>query len=256
MKNLLTLIFSLALGMTAQADSSWRTFTSSDGARTFEGRLTAYNASTQTVTVENRQGQTLHFKEDLISEDDREYVLSNADKLPPEISLDVRFEKLLDRGDSKRTGGSRTTTSDAGYKIALRNFTPERFSDVEVEYLMIYRKDQVSGSGTNQVVRGSESVTLEANRTHDIETESVSLVSFYEAAKASSASSGGGCSAGRCPKSSSSTTVTRAKRSRDYLVGCIARVTVNGHVVATAATAPNLLRQYQAELDGSASSKE
>lgn len=254
MKNLFALILFLALGMPAQAEVAWRTYTSSDGQRKFEGRLTAYNSSTQTVTVQNRQGQTVHFKDDLISKEDRDHVLAYADKLPPAISLDVRFERLMERGDTKRAGGSRTTTSDGGYKIALRNFTPGKFSDVDVEYLVIYRKDQVSGSGTNEIVRGSESVSLEANRTHDIETESVSLVSFYEAGKASTAS-GGGCSAGRCSKFSS-TTVSRAKRSRDYLVGCIARVTVNGHVVATAATAPNILRQYAEELEGSASSKE
>lgn len=254
MKTLLPLAFLLVLGLTAQADSSWRTFTSSDGQRTFEGRLTAYNSDTKVVTVQNRQGQTIHFSEDLISEDDRDYVLDNVDALPPRISLDVRFETLTERGDTKRSGDVRSKTSDAGYKISLRNYTPDNFDDVEVEYLLIYRKDQVQGSGENKVVRGSETVSLTANRTQDIETETVSLVSFYERGKVTSSTSGG-CSGGGCPKSTSSI-ATQPKRSRDYLVGCIARVMVNGHVVTTAATAPNLLRQYESELDGSASSKE
>lgn len=254
MKHLLTLTLFLALGMVAHADSPWRTFTSPDGDRTFEGRLTGYNARTQTVTVQNRQGQTIHFKEDLISRDDREYVRDNVNNLPPDISLDVRFERLSERGETKRGGNTRTTQSDAGYKITLQNYTPKHFGDVDVEYLLIYRKDKVEGSGTNEVVRGSSSVSLEANRTREIETQTVTLVNFFERGKASSAAAGGSCGGGGCSKGSSSTTVTRSKRSRDYLVGCVARVKVNGHVVSTTATAANLLRQYETEFDGPSAS--
>jgi hypothetical protein len=246
MKHILILACSLAIGMAAHAQSPWRTFTSSDGERTFEGRLIAYNAATQTISVQNRQGQTIHFKEDLVTGEDREFVRDNLDKLPPDISLDVRFDRIVERGETNRSGDSRTTNSSGGYKITLRNYTAKHYSDVEVDYLLIYRKDEIEGRGADQIVRGSETVSLEANRTRDIETQTVSLTNFFERGKVSSSS---GCS--RCP---SSNTATRSKRSKDFLVGCVAQIKVNGHVVTTTATAANLVREYESEFGSTSDS--
>jgi hypothetical protein len=250
MKTILAIACTLAFTVAAHAESPWRTFTSSDGERTFEGRLIGYNAATQTVSVQNRQGQTLHFKEDLVTSEDREYVRDNIDKLPPDISLDVRFDRIVERGETNRSGDTRTTNSSGGYKITLRNYTAKHYGDVDIDYMLIYRKDEVDGKGANEIVRGSASTALEANRTAEVETQTVSLTNFFERGKASSAS-GGGCST--CPKSNS-TTVSRSKRSKDYLIGCVAQIKVNGHVVTTTATAPNLIRQYEAEFGGTSDS--
>lgn len=217
------------------------TFTSADGQRTFNGTLVGYNTNTQVVTVRNEQGQTLHFNIDLISEKDREFVKAN----PPaaNVSLDVRFDRSMDRQNSARSKNQRTASYEAGYKINLLNYTPQNLNNVEVEYLLIYRKDSVKGSPETRTVRGNGTVNIDANGTKEFETSTVNLESFFK--RSTVRQSGGGCKGGGCPKTQSS--VTRTERSRDSLVGCIAQVKVNGEVVNTTATAPNLLRQFEEE---------
>jgi len=259
MKKLLAISLSLALGMAAYADSGWRTFSSSDGERTFEGRLTAYNSDTRIVTVENRRGQAIHFKEDVISERDREYVREMRDSLPPVIRLDVGFDRVQERTDFNNSGGTRTSKYNCGYKITLRNHTSMPYSNVEIDYLLIYHKDVVNGKGTDHVVSGSKSIELGAKRTVEIDTQTVALTSFYKSGAAntstSSSSGGGGCRGGSCGSgsrsSSSTTTYSRAERSRDSLVGCVVQVKVNGYIVTTTATSPKVLAQYQGEIGGS-----
>ena len=57
-----------------------RIFTSADGAKTFEGRLTDYDARQATVTV--RKGmRNIRFKLSLLSKEDVAYVKENANAL-------------------------------------------------------------------------------------------------------------------------------------------------------------------------------
>jgi len=245
MKGVYFPLFFLIFGLSAHAETEWRTFTSPDGKRTFEGKLIAFNKKTDTVTVRNRHGKTLHFGQDLISKEDRKYVQTTAESLPPDVSLDVRFEQLLERTEANHAGRVRKKKYDAGYKIILNSYTPQDFGDVEVEYLMIYRKDEVNGSGADLVMRGRATTTLEANRKQEVETQTVELVSFFERGKV--ATSGGRCGGGGCSKAR--TNVTPTKRSRDFLVGCIARVKVNGHIVKMSASAPNIHRDYKDQFD-------
>ena len=43
--------------------------------------------------------------------------------------------------------------------------------------------------------------------------------------------------------------VTRSKRSRDYVLGCVARIKVNGKVVKTEASSSDILRKYADEFE-------
>jgi hypothetical protein len=245
MKSIYFPLVFLILGLAAHAETEWRTFTCPAGKQTFNGKLIAFNKETNTVTVRKRDGQTLHFGQDLISKKDREYVQTTAERLPPSVNLDVRFEQSLERTEANSKANVRTKKYDAGYKIILNSYTPQDFGNVEVEYMLIYHKDKVNGSGEDVVLRGSSTTALEANRRQEVETQKVELVSFFEASKATT--SGGGCGGGGCSRAQ--TNVTPSKRSRDFLVGCIARVKVNGHVVEVSATAPNILREYEDEFD-------
>jgi len=244
MKNISILLLSL-LALVVNASAQMRTFTSADGERTFQATLIGYNANTQVVTVRNEQNQNINFNIDLISEKDREFVKANPQA--ENVALEVRFDRLVDRQNANRSKNQRTTTYDAGYNIRLLNYTPQDLGKVEVEYLLIYRKDDVSGKAETHTVRGSGSVHLEANGSQELETTTVKLVNFFK--RSTVRSGGGGCSrGGGCSKQQ--TTATRAQRSRDTLVGCIARVKLDGKVVSTSATAPNLLRQYENEFGG------
>lgn len=238
----------LALGMTAHASQEWRTFTSVDGQRTFKGQLTAFDAGSSTVTVLNSKGQRISFKIDVISEDDREYVIANSSKLSPDTNLRIRFGTLRERKDAARGDGTRTTTHDGGYTIFVNSFSPRIIADAEVEYALIYRKDQVNGEHSDHVIKGSDTVEIPPNSSAAVRTETVDLVNFYKAGEVSVSGAGGGCRGGSCGKGSSTATATRSQRSRDSLIGCVARVIVDGKVVSVGATSPDILKKYGSEL--------
>lgn len=246
MKKILSLMI-FGLAVTGHASQEWRTFTSADGGRTFKGQLTAFDSDSNTVTVLNSSMERISFKMDLVSEDDRDYVIENSSKLAPDFNLQIRFETSRERKDAKRGGDSRTTTHDGGYSIYVNSFTPQFIKEAEVEYVMIYRKDKVSGGSTDEVLKGSESIALPSNSSATVQTDTVDLVNFYKAGKVSK--TGGGCSGGKCSKGG--TTATRSQRSRDFLIGCVARVIVDGHVVSVGATSPGILEKYESELGSS-----
>lgn len=239
------------MGITADASQQWRTFTSAEGSRSFKGQLVAYDRGSDTVTVINTKRQRFSFHIDTISEDDRDFVDENADKLSPDANLKIRFDELLDKTDSQRGADkTKTKTYDGGYTIHVNSYTPRLISEAEVEYVMIYRKDKVDGNHSEMTVKGSETVVIPPNSSASVETETVDLVNFYKAGKAIGTAGGcssGGCSSGGCSKGS--VTFTKSERSRDFLIGCLARVTIDGHVVALTATSPGILEKYELELD-------
>ncbi len=243
MKIPVIILSSLLIALHAGAEM--RTFTCPDGERTFNGRLTAFNSDTETVSVISEDGRSMHFNIDLISEKDQEWVRKIAPALPANVSLEVRFDQIRERQSAERDGRSRRNTYDAGYSITISDFSGQGIKNAEVEYLLIYRKDDTDSSGENITVSGSESISVEPNASVEIDTNTVQLVSFVSRGGVSV--SGGGCRGGSC---GASATATRTQRSRDFLVGCIAQVKINGVVVETAATAPNIMRNYEEQLGG------
>lgn len=245
-KAFITLFFVMVI--TADAGQEWRTFTSAEGSRSFKGQLVAYDRGSDTVTVINTKRQRFSFHIDMISEDDQDFVDENADKLPPDANLKIRFDELLDKTDSQRGADkTKTKTYDGGYTIHVNSYTPRLISEAEVEYVMIYRKDKVNGKYSDMTVKGSETVVLPPNSSASVETKTVDLVNFYKAGKA--ISTAGGCSSGGCSKGS--VTFTKSERSRDFMVGCVARVKIDGQVVSVSATSPGILEKYESVLDHS-----
>ena len=249
--------FFLGLVITVSGNQELHTFTSADGVRSFKGQLVAFDKSTETVTVLNSNGQRFSFNMDVISEADQDHVNDNADKLPPEANLKISFDELFDRTAFERGAeNAKTKTYKGGYSIHVNSYTPRHISEAEVEYVIIYRKDSVDGEHSDTLVKGSETVVIPHNGSASVETKTVDLVKFYKPGKAIGSGGGGGSGCSTCPKSkgSGSVTYTKSERSRDSLIGCVARVTVDGHVVGLSATNPGILKKYEAELDSSSNS--
>lgn len=231
----------------AHASQEWRTFSSLDGTRTFKGQLTAFDTSSSTVTVLKSDRKRISFKLDVISEEDQEYVLENSSKLAPDLSLKIRFEELRDRQGTTRSSETRTTNHESGYTIYLNSYSPSLVKEAEVEYLMIYRKDSVSGDSNDIVVKGTDIVEIPPNSSASVETETVELVNYYKAGQPIGSAGGGGCSGGSCG-GGGGTIYSKSERSRDLMIGCVARVIVNGKVVSESATSPGILEKYKSEL--------
>jgi Carbohydrate esterase, sialic acid-specific acetylesterase len=71
-----------ALAMLLLTSAQARTWTSADGAKTFEGELSSYDSADGKVTVKLTNGKSLVFMQDKLSADDISFVKENASKLP------------------------------------------------------------------------------------------------------------------------------------------------------------------------------
>lgn len=69
-----TLLFAVAATLPLVASAEERTWTSSDGSRTFEGRLRSFDPGSGTVSVVTSEGRLLEFTAEKLSEGDREFL--------------------------------------------------------------------------------------------------------------------------------------------------------------------------------------
>jgi len=248
MKLPLAIFYSVLSGY-ALGETPWRAFKSADGSREFIGELVAYKSGSEKATVRLKSTQEVTSIElTKLSEADQEYVKTTGPELTPKVSLDLRFSKVMELSQSERTEKTRVKKYDGGYKIELRNYSTEWIDDVDVNYLVIYRKDATSGNGERLVHSGSESFEyLVPKVSREIMAMGVELENYFKEGTATLSTSSG-CST--CP-SSSSGTATRAEKSRDLLLGCIVQLKVGGKVVLTEASSPDILRQYSDSFSGS-----
>lgn len=72
----------LAASMLLQVSASARTWTSSDGSKTFDGELLAYDAETGDVSVELANGKKLNFKQTVLSAADIEFLKEKGTVTP------------------------------------------------------------------------------------------------------------------------------------------------------------------------------
>ena len=155
-----------------------RTFTSADGSKTFEGTLTDYDASAGTVKI-RKGAKTMHFKMELLSADDQAYIKEQGPAIAAGKAVRVDFDLWKDKPKTSRTDISRTTTSEAGYEIELRNWTKKDVSDIEVRYTIFHRKDAENGPGSVVQKKGSYDVTtLFANSYEKTRTDPVTLTRY------------------------------------------------------------------------------
>ena len=59
----------------------------------------------------------------------------------PASNLRMMFYETLEKTSSERGKDTRTATYNGGFRIEIRNTATKVIGDVEVDYVMIYRKD-------------------------------------------------------------------------------------------------------------------
>lgn len=238
-------LFCLAGATMAETELPWRSFKSADGGQAFEGRLIGYQSADQTVTVRMKSGQTVTFALARLSEADRDYVVTEAPEPPISARLDLRFSKIMDETASERDQGARSKTYNGGYKIQILNYS-QALEDVDIEYVIVYRKDATNGLGERMIHKGSTTMsTLLPNLRDVVIADGIALESSYEPGT-SSVSAASGCSS--CG-TGGSVSVTKSQRTRDVILGCVVRVKSRGQVVHTAASSPDILRGYADAFD-------
>jgi len=155
-----------------------RTFKSADGSKSFKGLLLDYNAKKQMVLV--RKGiQNVKFKLSLLSEADAEYVKENAKIVAAARAIRVDFDLYKDKPQRVRTDAERTTTTPAGYEIAVRNWTKKDIGEIEIKYTVHHRKGAENGAGSMTTTDGSIFISTLFNNTEDVNrTDPINLVRY------------------------------------------------------------------------------
>jgi hypothetical protein len=235
----------LVLTSPARCEEAWRTFENADGSRSFTAKLIAYDQARETATVTLKDGgKQLTFALKVLKEEDQAFVKEHAQQLAAQSSLRFKFDKFMDETGESESGDTTVTTYNGGYRVALSSYATGSIKDVEVEHLVIWRKDSFEGMGEDQVVHGTQRLdNLIAGLTETVTINGIQMESRVK--KGKSVTTGGSCP--RCPRCPTSTVSTRTLRSRDLLVGCVVRIKVGGKVVRTEASSQALIKRYQAQ---------
>ena len=181
MKKLIFLL--LVFGPPAMAEIEWRDFENADKTKSFQGRLVGYDPLAKKVTVQKKSTlRPVTFRIDLLSKEHRIFVESRAVELEAAGGLRMMFYENVTKTGSARTGSTKTSTYNWGYKIEIRNYLRRPIQDVSVDFLVIYRKDSTNGNGVRSIKRGSRDLTaLVPNYDENISIEGIPLTSYYKA---------------------------------------------------------------------------
>lgn len=181
MKKLIFLL--LVFGPPAMAEIEWRVFENADKTKSFQGRLVGYDPLAKKVTVQKKSTlRPVTFRIDLLSKEHRIFVESRAVELEAAGGLRMMFYENVTKTGSARTGSTKTSTYNGGYKIEIRNYLRRPIQDVSVDFLVIYRKDSTNGNGVRSIKRGSRDLTaLVPNYDENISIEGIPLTSYYKA---------------------------------------------------------------------------
>ena len=173
----------LLLACPALADVEWRSFENADKTKSFVGRLVGYEPTRKKVTVQKKSTlRPVSFNVALLSEEHRKFVEERAVELEAAGGLRMVFFENVQKLGSKRSGDTRTSNYNGGYKIEIRNFLRRAIQDVSVEYIVIYRKDSTNGNGTRAIKTGSKDLTaLIPNYDENIIIDGIPLTSYYKA---------------------------------------------------------------------------
>ena len=173
----------LLLASPALADLEWRSFENADKTKSFVGRLVGYDPARKKVTVQKKSTlRPVSFNVSLLSEEHRKFVEERAVELEAAGGLRMVFFENVQKLGSKRSGDTRTSNYNGGYKIEIRNFLRRAIQDVSVDYLVIYRKDSTKGNGTRAIKKGSKNLTaLIPNYDENIIIDGIPLTSYYKA---------------------------------------------------------------------------
>lgn len=173
----------LLLACPALADVEWRSFENADKTKSFVGRLVGYEPTRKKVTVQKKSTlRPVSFNVALLSEEHRKFVEERAVELEAAGGLRMVFFENVQKLGSKRSGDTRTSNYNGGYKIEIRNFLRRAIQDVSVEYIVIYRKDSTNGNGTRAIKKGSKDLTaLIPNYDENIIIDGIPLTSYYKA---------------------------------------------------------------------------
>ena len=180
----LMLLFSL-LATSVWGNTDWKSFDNADKTKSFIGRLVGYDSKKEIVTVQRKSTmRPVRFKVGLLSPEHQEYVKARAIELEAASRLRMMFYETVEKVDSNRTSDTRTSKYNGGYRIEIASRASEMIENVDVEYILVYRKDATEGRGEIMTKTGSTKIsTLIPNFNTHVTADGIPLTSYYKKGK-------------------------------------------------------------------------
>jgi len=142
----------LGTGLAGAGADEFRTFTSADGSKKVEAKLTDYDATTGVASLSLKTGAKIKAPIDKFSPEDQEYAQAAMERFVVarriQIEISEHDEKLSEK-DDKRIGG-KVTSREGGYNVELRNNGSVAISEVTAKYK--YFVTRVSAKGDKELV--------------------------------------------------------------------------------------------------------
>ena len=182
----MALLFGVLSSTLALGNAEWTIFENPDKTKRFTGRLVSYDSKKAMVTVQKRSNlQTVTFRLNRLSDEHQEFVKDRAVQLEAAGGLRMDFFKSMEpvstvHGDER----SRTKNYNGGFQIKIRNHATKMLEDVEVEYIAVYRKDEVNGPGEVLTKEGSYQVSfLMPGLDETVVTDTIPMTAYYKPGK-------------------------------------------------------------------------
>ena len=160
----------LSSGQARAGEIEIREFVSKDGEKSFWGTLTNYDPDAGMVTVV-RDRKSIKFSEDLLSEEDQEWVKEQYEFMKVRSNVKIRVNSKHGSRKVAKTSGQKSISSSKYFDIQITN-SGDSVSDLRVEYEI-----HVSRNGEREVIDGKpqQISTLFSGLPHSFQTEEIAL---------------------------------------------------------------------------------
>jgi hypothetical protein len=208
-----------------------RRFQNAEETKSFFAELTGYDAQTKRVTVRLKTGRTKVFTIDILSEDDKKYVLANGKRLAIGNDIRVSVDDYKEKTKKAYEPLIENRVYPSGYSITLSNRAKKTHTDITINYTLYYavqgyvkperKREEKSGTLTCEKITAQGTVTL---KTETVDIISGKLDPTYKQVPRTNADG---------QRYTASVIDKPGGRRKDLLLGCKVDILVDGKVVKT-----------------------
>jgi len=206
-----------------------RRFQDAAETKSFFAELTGYDAQTKRVSVRLKNGRTKVFSIDLLSEDDKTYVLANGKRLAIGNDIRVSLNDFKEKTKKAYEPLIENRIYPSGYTISLSNRAKKTHTNITINYTLYYavqgyvkperKREEKTGTLTCEKVTAQGTVTL---KTETVDIITGKLDPTYKNVPRTNADG---------QRYTASVIDKPGGRRKDLLLGCKVDILVDGKVV-------------------------
>jgi hypothetical protein len=206
-----------------------RRFQNAEETKSFFAELTGYDAQTKRVSVRLKNGRINVFTLDLLSEDDKTYVLANGKRLAIGNDIRVTIDDFKEKSTKAYEPLIENRVYPSGYTITLSNRAKKTHTNITINYTLYYavqgyvkpkrKREEKTGTLTCEKITAQGTVTL---KTETVDIISGKLDPTYKNVPKTNADG---------KRYTASVLDKPGGRRKDLLLGCKVDILVDGKVV-------------------------